>query len=113
MDSIADIETDYEPVKRVYYTDSDGRLCARVLMDTDKVDTLIEDNKQLSHEYRPHQKTGVRKVASIPTEMILKWLIEEGVPGYLGSEGIDLVLNKKINDPEFKYFRTVPDNFRI
>lgn len=106
-------DSDYEPIKRVYYTDSDGNLCAKIMHDTDKVDALLEENKQIAAAYQPHCKSNVRLVARVPTELILKWLNEEGVPGFMGADAISHVGNKKLRDPEYKYLLTVPDNYRM
>lgn len=102
----------YKPVRRVYFTDSEGELCAKVLADTKEIDSVITANQQRAAEFRPHQK-GLRMVARVPNETMLKWLNEEGVPGWLSAEAIDHVVNKKLRDPDNKYLLTVPDNYRM
>lgn len=112
VNSSPDIDRDYDPVKRVYYMD-DGMLVSKVLMDTEKVEALIKENKDIAAGYQAHTTGGVRLVARVPTEMCLKWLNEEGVPGFTGPEALDHIANKKLRDPDYKYLLTVPDNYRM
>ncbi len=100
---------------RIYYTDEEGRLVERIMQkgSDEDVQAVIAENQQKAADFRPHQKGGVRQVAAVPPELMLKWLHEENVPTWGGSHVMDVVFNKKIRDPQYKYVLTVPDNYRM
>lgn len=99
--------------RRIYYTDENGNLVERILHDSEDIDPVIENNKELAASFRPHQKGNLRKVASVPPVTMLGWLHEANIPEWGGNEAMDYVFNKKLRDPENKYMLTVPDNYRM
>lgn len=100
-------------VERILWED-DGKLIENIVHDHSKWDATFEENREAASGYRPHQRgVNMRRVASIPPDVFLKWLIEEGVPGYCDQEAIDVVVNKKLRDPENKYLLTVPTTYRM
>lgn len=98
-------------VKREFYLDSDGKEVVKTL-GRDITDDLDENHDERS-EFRPHQKGGFRKVASVPIEVINQWLVEAGIEGYCDDESLDLIINHKLRDPENKKFLTTKENYRM
>ena len=97
--------------ERIFYRDEEGRLVERIL--AQDCSDVLKSNREQAEAFRPHQDGGVRQVAEIPTALFLKWLMEEGVPGYCDSDALDMVVNKKLRDPENKYLLTVPETYRM
>lgn len=97
-------------VKRIYYTDEEGRLVERILHDSDDILPVFKQNAEDRENFKKHG-SNMRKVASVPTTLMLKWLHEANLPGWGGAEVMDYVYNKKIRDPENKFVLTVPDNY--
>lgn len=106
-------ETSSLGLKRIYYTDDEGRLVERLMTMSEDVDPVMEQNQQEAAEFRPHQKGAFRKIASVPAEVWLSWMMEEGQDGYLDDEAREMVLSKKLADPQNKYFLTVPSTYRM
>ena len=56
------------------------------------------------------QRGDFRKVASILLNIINKWLNEEGARGntglQLGGRQVDLLVQRKLNDPDWRWLRT-------
>lgn len=99
--------------KRVYYEDN-GTLVERLIVDSDDVDGIVEGNLDAQSSYSKFNKSGqTRVVAEIPPEVFVGWLMEEGVPGFCDAEALDCVINKKLRDPDNKYFLTVPSTYRM
>lgn len=71
------------------------------------VEPIIEHNKKLQGE-RQKSDWG-RHVASIPNIFLNKWLNEEHARGNTGlrlfSEDFNKIVQKKINDPEYRFLR--------
>jgi hypothetical protein len=97
------------------YDDVDDVLVERIVHDDALYQDTFADNQEMAANYRPHQnaKTSNRKVASVPVDIYLKWLHEAGVDGYLDKEAADMVVKKKLLDPENRDFLTVPTSYRI
>ena len=100
-------------VKRIYYKDEEGRLVERVLHDSDDHNPVIAHNEAVRDAQRGQFAPKMRKVASIPNDILLKWLMEEGVDGFCDGEAIDMVIRKKLSDPDNAKFRTVGNNYNI
>lgn len=98
---------------RTYYKDDQGRLVECLHHDGETHQRVVDENAEDKANFRSHDGTNFRKVASIPVDLMLKWLMEEGVPSYMGAEALDLVINKKLRDPEVKRLLTVPDNYEM
>lgn len=49
---------------------------------------------------------GVRRVASIPAALIVKWFVEDGIDVF-DPDHADRVM-RKLNDPDYAYLRTAP-----
>lgn len=99
--------------KRIFYADNEGRLVSKLLHDHDQHAAVTDSNQQEALDYRAHGQSDLRKIAEIPVDLYLKWLIEDGVPGYMDSEALDSVLNKRLRDPDNKYLLTVPSTYRM
>lgn len=101
-------------VQRIFWADNDGRLIENIVHTHDEWDPIFTANQDAAHEYRPHQRgSDIRRVASIPPDIFVKWLMEEGVDGFCDAEAIDMVVNKKLADPDNKYLLTVPTSYRM
>jgi hypothetical protein len=74
---------------------------------TGATDPIIERNKALAtHNDGYTADRTMRRVASIPLIIWLKWKDEEGVDIF--KRGSEEFLCRKLNDPEFQYLRTAP-----
>lgn len=77
-----------------------------VLYHEDDVHEVLEHNKQL----RSMDQTGdFRHIASIPPVVLVKWMDDERNRGreiqFLSKE-MDELVQRKLNDPDWKYLRT-------
>lgn len=97
-------------INRIFYEDDEGRLVERIV--SEDVTNTLDSNIDQAHEFRAHQDGGVRQVAEVPTTLMLKWLTEEGVDDYCGHAAMDMLINKKLKDPQYQYLLTVPTNYR-
>ena len=83
-------------------TMTDGTLAVRHYQDCEDI---IERNKQLRQE--PQKSDWGRHVATIPNNILLKWMLEEGVPVFgMPAHEWDKFLKKKLNDPDWRDLRT-------
>ena len=86
------------------YLASGRDLVARSYQD---VEDIIEENKLWQNE---HQRGDFRKVASIPLNIINTWLNEEWARGNvdlkMGGREFDLLVQRKLNDPDWRWLRT-------
>ena len=83
-------------------TMTDGTLAVRHYQD---VEDIIERNKRLQNE--PQRCDWGRHVATIPNNILLKWMLEEGVPVFgMPAHEWDRFLRKKLNDPDWRDLRT-------
>lgn len=98
-------------VNRVIYLDDDGALKEHIV--EEKHEATVDYAQQMAAEFRAHQGGEVREIASIPNALMLKWLDEEGVPGFCGHEAMDMLINKKLRDPQYSKLLTVPPSYRI
>jgi hypothetical protein len=69
------------------------------------VEDIIERNKRLQDE--PQKSDWGRHIATIPNNILLKWMLEEGVPVFgMPAHEWDKFLRKKLNDPDWRHLRT-------
>jgi hypothetical protein len=72
------------------------------------VEPILERNKQLRST--PHKSDWGRHIASIPNVILVKWLNEEYARGNnslrMYTKEFDEIVEKKLQDPEWKYLRT-------
>jgi hypothetical protein len=72
------------------------------------VEPILERNKVLRS--MTQQSDWGRHIGSIPNVIITKWLNEEWAAGNTGlrpfTPEFDLLVQKKLNDPDWKYLRT-------
>lgn len=102
--------TSSQGVNRIFYEDSaTGQLVERIIHNHGDYEPVFEENRNA--EARPG--ANVRKVASIPVDIFEKWLKEENMPGYCGPEEMDMLINKKLRDPQYAYLRSVPTSYRM
>jgi hypothetical protein len=81
---------------------TDGALAVRHYQD---VEDIIERNKQL--QQAPQKSDWARHVATIPNNILLKWMLEEGVPVFgMPAHEWDRFLKKKLADPDWRDLRT-------
>lgn len=65
---------------------------------------VLDANKYLSAgSGRDYWKGDVRKEASIPNVILMKWLVEDGIK-YWTPEGHERIV-KKLNDPDWRYLK--------
>jgi hypothetical protein len=80
----------------------DGDLVVRSFQD---VEDIIERNKRLQNE--PQKSDWGRHVATIPNNILLQWMLEEGVPVFgMPAHEWDRFLKKKLRDPDWRDLRT-------
>lgn len=66
---------------------------------------IIENNKRL--RALPQTSDWGRHIASIPNNILLKWMLEEGVPVFgMPAHEWDKFLRKKLADPDWRELRT-------
>lgn len=88
---------------------SDGLLLDRAIQDTD---AILDLNKAMATEndgYSPSRE--LRRAASVPHSVMLKWLNEDGFWFYDAFSGDDFAkrkLRQKLNDPQYAHLRTAP-----
>lgn len=71
------------------------------------VEPILELNKKLANDddvTREGFKNGFYQVASIPTGIQMKWLVEEGLDIY--DDNAWPQIKAKLNDPQYKHLRT-------
>lgn len=83
----------------------DGNLYVKTTQD---VEDIIDNNRRLQNE---PQKRGIwRHKASIPNNIINRWLNEEWMAGNVGikmfDEEFDRLVQRKLADPDWAYLRT-------
>jgi len=98
--------------KRIFYQDEEGRLVERLLHNSDEYEPVIQENQQDASDFRAHNGGSIRRVASIPCDIFIKMLKEEGIKAFCSEEAMDMVVNKKLKDPQYKYLLTVPETYR-
>ena len=66
---------------------------------------IIENNKRL--RALAQRSDWGRHIASIPNSILLKWMLEEGVPVFgMPAHEWDKFLKKKLADPDWRELRT-------
>lgn len=74
---------------------------------TGETDPVIDRNKAMAtHNDGYSEDRTLRRVATIPPIIWLKWLNEEGCDVY--QRGNEDILCRKLNDPDYQYLRTAP-----
>lgn len=72
------------------------------------VEDIIENNKKL--QTTPQKSDWGRHIGSIPNVIMHQWLTEEWNRGNVSlrpySKEFDLIIEKKLNDPDWKWLRT-------
>lgn len=79
---------------------------------TQDVGAIIEHNKAL--QSMPQRSDWGRHIASIPEVIVMKWLDEEAARGNhlrMYTPEFNQLIERKLNDPEWKYLRT--DNAHV
>ena len=80
----------------------DGDLIVHSYQDCE---AIIERNKALRS--LPQKCDWGRHVATIPNNVLLKWMLEEGVPVFgMPAHEWDKFLKKKLSDPDWRDLRT-------
>jgi hypothetical protein len=80
----------------------DGELTVHHRQDCEPI---IERNRAL--RALPQKSDWGRHIASIPNAILLKWMLEEGVPVFgMPAHEWDRFLKKKLNDPDWRELRT-------
>ena len=70
-------------------------------------DTATPDEVRMMLRTLPQKSDWGRHIASIPNGVLLKWMLEEGVPVYgMPAHEWDRFLRKKLSDPEWRDLRT-------
>ena len=100
-------------VDRTYYMDEENRLVEKIHHKGADYDAVFAENNHAKQEFRKHDGANMRHVGSIPVDLVLKWLIEEGVDAMCGDEAMDIIINKKLRDPQYKHLLSVPDNYEL
>lgn len=92
-----------QSIERHLYDDLTDTLVIHKATD---IEANIEANKR---EYRDnsHARFGdLKKVASIPEDLMAKWIAEDGI-NYMKPEHA-AALRRKLNDPDNRFLRTMP-----
>jgi hypothetical protein len=77
---------------------------------SDDVEPVIEHNKALQNEGDGFSPTReMRRIASIPMALALKWKFERGVDVFNPDHAP--AVRALLNDPEYRYLRTSPGRF--
>lgn len=85
----------------------DGRSKLIEIKYEDEIEGELESNKAMAtHNDGYSPSRGIRRVASIPASVQLKWLLEEGWD-CLAAEN-RRKLRRRLNDPEWMWLRTAP-----
>ena len=72
---------------------------------TQDVEPILKRNQRLRGE--PQTSDWGRHIATIPNGVLLKWMLEEGVPIYgMPAHEWDRFLKKKLSDPQWRDLRT-------
>lgn len=90
-------------VRRWFVSDEDGLHVASF----QDVDAILDRNKAMAAEndgWSPGRT--LRRVASIPLTLLMKWRTEEGWDPF-DRENADR-LARKLNDPDYRWLRTAP-----
>lgn len=89
--------------------DTDGSAIIRTVGESEPV---LDHNQRLralatdDGGYVRGSDRGMKRVASIPAEIVVKWAVEEGIDVY-NPEHSERVM-RKLNDPDYAYLRTAP-----
>jgi hypothetical protein len=67
------------------------------------ITAIVERNKALQNE-QFDKRSEMWPVATVPMTILIKWANEAGVE--MNSKAFGEVVKKKLNDPDFKAFRT-------
>lgn len=95
---------DDEPVAHFLHVDQVDKV-ARLVAWQD-CEPIVEENKRLQNE--EPQQGAFRKIASIPNVIAFRWMTEEwerGNPIRYLSEEFNLLVKRKLADPDWKWLR--------
>ncbi|HWA60863.1 MAG TPA: hypothetical protein VG939_05785 [Caulobacteraceae bacterium] len=104
MSGLAPLFTSSAGVRHAWRDDGDG---VRTLVSSQDVEAILDRNKAMATHndgYAPSRE--LRRVASIPLVLILKWKNEEGWNAF--DPACAERLRRKLNDPEYQFLRTAP-----
>lgn len=90
--------------QRKFIDNEDG---TSTIIETQDCDAILERNRAMYNHndgYTPSR--DIRRVASIPLELVYKWLNEEGWNAF--DPHCADKLKQKLNDPAYLYLRTAP-----
>lgn len=96
-------------IRRKFIDNEDGTYA---VVEEQACDSILERNKAMyTHNdgYSPSRE--MRRVASVPTTMLYRWIVEEGFDArYPGSwkEAFEKVCKRNLNSSEYLYLRTAP-----
>lgn len=96
-------------VRHVIEEAADGSLIDHAYQDTD---AILDVNKAMATEndgYSPSRE--IRRAATVPHSVMLKWLVEDGFwfyDAFSGDEFAKRKLRQKLNDPDWAHLRTAP-----
>ena len=99
---------EYMPGRRTdMYEHNDGRVTFDTVQD---VEPILEYNKMMMNEYGDKLTPGKRgtwhKVASVPVNVWEQWLLDTDYEIQKDKK----LLNRYLNDPDNRFFRTSPTN---
>ena len=79
------------------------------VVNTQDVEPILEYNKEMRSDQNRHPEWG-RRIAVVPNTIYLQWFYEEQAKGnadlQMYTEEFDLIVAKKLADPEWAYLRT-------
>lgn len=95
-------------LKEFHYDDMTRQVTINVVQDCEPA---IEANKAAQKQpQRPAWETWLRRIASIPNVITLKWLQEDGVYWpRLRKHEQRKYLRRKLNDPDYAFLKTTPE----
>jgi hypothetical protein len=91
-----------------YYEPTENGQGFRIYSEQD-CSAIIEENKRKQAAGKSYyaRDPDLWKVGSIPMVLMLKWGVEQGVPGEkLFGEEMAEVCGKKLNDPDYRHLKT-------
>ena len=107
MRKLISSEMSWNGIQTNYFWDSSSRKL--IVQRVQLADDILDDNKAEYNSHGDHKasrygKRPMHKVATIPQGLIEQWM-KEGFNVYTAS---DAELRRKLNDPDYKYLRTMP-----
>ncbi len=93
-------------------TASNGKI---TVLRTQQVDAILALNRRAFNDvptWRPNSRMRRRHVAEIPFAVAEKWL-QEGVNVFSADPDMQAAVQRKLNDPEYRYLRVCPGKVRV